>query len=243
MALPCTWLGVAEAGECIPITVETRSIGEVRVEKIFGEPTTIEFEAGMAVDADGAARAYHPDDTGLDRLEHAGGPGSWWALATDEDGEPFVQGKDDPAPGFYVSTTSLVDESRAPRDPRRYVDSAAVPYVALPALFFEALGCKLGDVAWVERRPLDGAVRGTAAILADVAPPSAPLGEGSIALAQRLGIPSDPRVGGTRRPSVRYALFCGAPLGWPRPVTEIDAAGERAESRRRARDAASCPRR
>src|SRR5215469_15706219 len=30
------------------------------------------YEAGMAVDADGAPRAYHPKDLGLDSLVHAG---------------------------------------------------------------------------------------------------------------------------------------------------------------------------
>jgi hypothetical protein len=42
------------------------------------------YEAGLAVDADGAFRAYHPDDRrGLDTIAHAGHPGNWWALATD----------------------------------------------------------------------------------------------------------------------------------------------------------------
>jgi hypothetical protein len=34
-------------------------------------------------------------------------PGNWWALVT-RNGRPIVQGADDPAPGFYVSTTTLV---------------------------------------------------------------------------------------------------------------------------------------
>jgi hypothetical protein len=142
-----------------------------------------------------------------------------------------------------VSPTRLVAVVREGRPPRRYGDSATVPYVALPAPFREALGCALGDVAWVERTPLDGAARRSAAIFADVAPPSAPLGEGSIALAERLGIPPDPRTGGTRRVSVRYVVFCGRPLAWPTAVSEIDVAGERLQRARAARDAASCPRR
>jgi hypothetical protein len=197
----------------------------------------------MVIDADGAARAYHPDDVGLDRLANAGAPENWWALATDDAGQPFVQGEGDPAPGYYVSTTSLIDAARTPRDPRRYVDAASVPYVALPAPFRDALGCALGDLAWVERTALDGAVHRSAAVFADVSPPSAPLGEGSIALAERLGIPSDPRSGGTFRVSVRYVLFCGERLGWPTSVSEIDARGERLAGARRARDAAACPRR
>lgn len=42
------------------------------------------FEAGMAIDADGAYRAYHPTPgKGLDFLANAGSPGNWWALVTD----------------------------------------------------------------------------------------------------------------------------------------------------------------
>ena len=243
MAAASTWLGVSDvafARECTRTPVETREMGGVRVERVAGDPATFEFTAGMAIDADGAAHAYHPADTGLDQLSDAGHPGDWWALATDGGGAPFVQGEGDPAPGYYVSTTSLVDERFETRDPRRYVDAASIPYVALPAAFVDALGCELGDLAWVERTARDGTVRRSAAIFADVSPPSAPLGEGSIALAERLGIPSEPRTGGTRRVSVRYVLFCRSRIGWPVAVTEIDAAADRLE---RARAAAACPRR
>src|ERR1700676_2054280 len=71
------------------------------------------YKAGLAVDADGAFRAYHPDNRlGLDTIEHAGRPGNWWALATDTgrpSGRPVVQRKGDPAPGYYVSMTALFD--------------------------------------------------------------------------------------------------------------------------------------
>jgi hypothetical protein len=46
------------------------------------------YKSGMAIDADGALRAYHPNDrSGLDALAHAGHPGNWWALVTDN-GKP-----------------------------------------------------------------------------------------------------------------------------------------------------------
>jgi hypothetical protein len=245
MAVPGMWVGGSEVafageGEC---AVDVREIGGVRVERVRGDPVTVEFAAGMAVDADGAPDAYRPGDTGLDRLANAGVPGSWWALATDADGAPYVQREADPAPGAYVSTTSLVDERFEPRDPRRYVDAARVPYLALPAAFVDALGCALGDLAWVERTARDGTVHRSAALFADVSPPSAPVGEGSMALAGRLGIPTHPRTGGTRRASVRYVLFCGSRIGWPVPVEAIDAAADRLERSRRERDASACPRR
>ena len=82
------------------------------------------YQAGLAVDADGAYRAYHTDNRlGLDSIKHASHLGNWWALATDTgepSGHPVVQGKNDPAPGYYVSITSLYDASIASeRDPRR----------------------------------------------------------------------------------------------------------------------------
>ena len=237
----------SEADLCEPVTVETRSVADSRVERVLGDPATIEFESGMAIDADGALRAYHPGDDGLDRLVHAGTPGNWWALATDDatpGGTPLVQGEDDAAPGYHVSTTSLYDSSRAYADPSRYVDSEGVPYVALPAPFIEALGCRLGDLAWVERTPIDGTVHRSAAIFADVAPPAAPLGEGSIALAHRLGVPPDPRAGGTFRVSVKYVLFCGIGTPtWPRALADIEVEAARLERARLAREARSCPRR
>jgi hypothetical protein len=232
---------------CVTATVETRRVAGVRVDRVLGAPTTVEFEAGFAVDADGSPRAYHPDDTGTDRLAHAGEPGNWWALATDDGtpaGAPIVQGPGDPAPGYFVSTTSLVDPAYARTDPRRYVDGESVPYVALPERFIEELGCTPGDLAFVERTGLDGTQHRAAAIFADVAGPRAPLGEGSIALAGRLGIETSPRTGGTYRPTVRYVLFCGsaATPGWPRSIESIDAETARLDQARRARDAALCPR-
>lgn len=238
---------LAFASDCTPVTVETRSIGGRMVERIYGDPTTIEFQAGMMIDADGALRSYHPDDvSGLDDLKHAGAPGNWWGIVTADGtpgGVPLVQGEEDPAPGFHVSQTSLVDPDKETDDPQRYVDSLAVPYLALQEVFATAFGCKLGDFAVATREALDGARLSSAAIFADVAAPELPVGEGSIALAERLGIPSSPRHGGTFRASVHYVLFCGSGNGRPRSVAEIDAEGARLSAARRARDAAACPRR
>ena len=244
-----SWLAppAALAGDCKPVTVETRRIGGRIVERIDGEPRTVEFQAGMMIDADGALRAYHPDDApGLDGLEHAGAPGNWWGLVT-ADGTPsgaaLVQRESDPAPGFHVSQTSLEDSAKEPADPQRYVDALAVPYLALQEVFLTDLGCRLGDFAFVTREALNGSQRASAAIFADVAAAGLPVGEGSIALAERLAIPSSPRHGGTLRASVHYVLFCGSGNGRPRPVAEIDAEGARLSAARRIRDAEACPRR
>jgi Fungal chitosanase of glycosyl hydrolase group 75 len=174
----------------------------------------------MAVDADGAYRAYHPNNRmGVDSIEHAGHPGDWWALATDTGtpkGQPVLQGKNDPAPGFYVSMTALFDASITDeRNPRRFVDAMSVPYVVLPPEGFKY--AKLGDFATVVNLE-NGKV--AAAIVADESAPELPMGEGSIALAKALSIDSDPRSGGVEK-GVAYVIYPGSGNGKPRAADEI----------------------
>ena len=166
------------------------------------------YKSGMAIDADGAYRAYHPDDRlGLDTLAHAGHPGNWWALATNNDktdGRPVLQGKSDPAPGYYVSMTALYDSKNPnPRDPHRYIDAMKIPYVVLtPRALHHA---RLGDFATVVNLQ-NGKV--TAAIVADESAPELPVGEASIALAEALGVDSDPRFGGKKK-GIVYVIYPG----------------------------------
>ena len=63
------------------------------------------FEDGMTIDADGAPNAYNPDNTGLDDLANADTQDIGEPSLTDHDGNPYIQGSDDPFPGYYVSTT------------------------------------------------------------------------------------------------------------------------------------------
>jgi hypothetical protein len=119
----------------------------------FVEPQQpICLRSGLGYRCNGAFRAYHPTNRlGLDTVVHAGHPGNWWALATDTgetNGHPVLQGKHDPAPGYYVSITSLYDATNLnERDPRRYVDAAKIPYVVLPPVGLKH--AKLGDFATV----------------------------------------------------------------------------------------------
>lgn len=189
-----------------------------------GEPFF--YKSGMAIDADGAPRAYHPNDRlGLDSLLHAGHRGDWWALATDNEkasGTPVVQGPADPAPGYYVSTTALYDRDNPnPRDPHRYVDAEKIPYVVLhpKALHY----AQLGDFATVVNLR-NGRV--SAAIVADESAPDLPVGEGSIALAEALAIDSSPRNGG-QDDSVVYLIYPGSGNGRPRQLEEILAKSNR----------------
>lgn len=169
------------------------------------------WRSGMAVDADGSPRAYSADDKGLDFLANAGRPGNWWGIVTNASGLPVVQGALDPAPGYYVSPTSLVDRRYAASDPRRYVDSEKVPYVTLTRDMMQR-GARMGDLAVV----IYGAGM-SAAICADFGPHP---GEGSIALAREVGVNPDPRRGGVGS-GVRYAVFKDSARGWPRGIEEF----------------------
>jgi peptidoglycan-N-acetylglucosamine deacetylase len=83
--------------------------GKYTVWKLTDKPGFF-FQAGMAIDADGAPNAYHPQNKGIDGLEHAGEPGNWWALVTDTGkptGNPVIQKANDPYPGYYISSTVM----------------------------------------------------------------------------------------------------------------------------------------
>lgn len=176
------------------------------------------FTAGMTIDADGAPSAYHPDDTGLDELANAGVPGRWDGIITDREGNPFVQEETDPSPGYYVSCTSLADETKKFTDPTRYVDASAIPYIALPESLAERGGARLGDFALVINQR-NG--RSSFAIYADIGT----MGEGSIALAEALGIWSNARNGGASG-EILYLVFPESGNLLPRPLDDINAEGE-----------------
>ena len=157
--------------------------------------------------------AYHPDNIGLDDLSNAGEPGHWDGIMTDGSGEPLVQGPEDPFPGYYVSCTSLSDRTKRPSDPTRYVDASKIPYVVLPRDVAAQGGAQLGDFAVVVNLR-NG--KSSYAIFADVGT----LGEGSVALADNLGINSDARRGGSRG-RILYLVFPKSGNRQPRTVDEI----------------------
>ncbi len=177
------------------------------------------FLSGITIDADGAPNAYHPDNIGLDDLANAGGPGHWDGVMTDNDGNPLIQGPDDPFPGFYVSCTSLSDRTKPRNDPTRYVDASKIPYIVLPRDVAAQGGARLGDFAVVVNLR-NG--KSSSAIFADVGT----FGEGSIALANNLGIWSDARQGG-RRGGILYLVFPGSGNRQPRTVDEIQSETEK----------------
>jgi hypothetical protein len=175
-----------------------------QVHLLWDDDDMLVLEGGMSIDADGAPRAYSPTPgQALDALEHAGSPEHWNGIATTEDGEPIVQGREDPAPGYYVSTTALEDHSYPPERQQRYVDASVVPYIALPATDD---GPQLGDLALVVNTRTQ---KMSPAIFADI---SDVPGEGSIALAERLDINADARRGGSDR-GVVYIVFKNSGTG------------------------------
>lgn len=190
------------------------TVGDIPVFTLPGD--VVLYESHMTIDADGAPTAYHPDDDdGLDDLSNAGEPGHWWALATDENGEPIVQGPDDPAPGFYVSMTALWDRTKGRRDPHRYVDATAIPYISVPTGLPQV---RVGDFAVVRNRH-NGQM--SYAIVADIGPIDK-IGEGSVALAEALGVRSSARRGGIRD-GIQYLIFSFSGDRQPHALEEINA--------------------
>src|SRR5438094_1280035 len=199
-----------------------KRIGYADINTLTDDDSAFFYESGLMIDADGAYHAYHPDGrSGLDYLGNAGRPGNWWALVTsngEPDGNALGQTDADPAPVFYISTTSLEDPNCDRKDPRRYVNAEAVNFIVLPGRL--GLGAKLGDFA-VVIRPATAVY--DYAVYADVGPASK-IGEGSIALAAALGIPSSPKSGGVGN-GIVYIVFPASAQGWPLSQPEIDQYG------------------
>lgn len=196
-----------------PIDRDGEPVREVPIWRL-GDSTPYFFATGMTIDADGSPNAYNPENTGLDDLANAGQPGHWDGVLQDRDGNPLVQGPEDPFPGYYISCTSLADRTKRPLDPTRFVDASKIPYIVLPREVAFESGTHLGDFA-VVMNLRSGAW--SYAIFADVGT----FGEGSIALADHLGIWSDARRGGTWG-GIFYLVFPGSGNGQPRSVDEID---------------------
>jgi hypothetical protein len=198
-------------------TIGSKTVYTVKSKNIYF------VESGFMIDADGAPKAYHSDSSkALDYLANGGKPGNWWALATDttkKSGNPLVQKETDPAPGYYISMTSLEDKNKNYADPKRYVDSATIPYIAVPSTL--APDFRLGDIALVINKRNN---KKCYAIFADYGPKNK-IGEGSIYLAEQLGIRSSPKNGGTDS-NIVYILFKNSGSKKKLSVDEINRIGK-----------------
>jgi hypothetical protein len=148
---------------------------------------SLEIVVPMSVDVDGAPTTYGPDDSKALDYElnaHVGAKktGAVVGYLLDKDGKPLIQGKNDPAPGFYISTTGYFDHRNPNKnDPRRYVDASEINYTILARAASNA-GVMLGDFCVVYSKKTDKTVY---AIVGDSGHSSG--AEGSLALLQRLG--------------------------------------------------------
>lgn len=180
----------------------------------------------VSMDLDGAPNAYHAaspaDPSGkkagaLDNLLNATSnykalqtaakkdnapinwdKANWVGVVKGADGTPVVQ-SEGKTKGFYVSATSLQDDTYPPTDPRRYVDAGTIPYVVLNPVIEKTTAAGLGDFAAVVLNQRDPKV--AFGIVADVGP-THKLGECSKALLSDLGFK-----GGTENKDFIYILF------------------------------------
>jgi|GEM_PF-1554659 len=214
--------GSTTTGSSTGTTTTATSLGTFAKVAVYKSGTTFYYTTGMTIDADGAYKAYNKNDAiALDYLSDGGVPGDWWALATDANGNPIIQGATDPAPGYYVSMTSLADESVSQNSPYAYVDAASIPYIVLPPNLEKAGGAKLGDFVAVYNAA-NGKV--SYAIFADEGPNNH-LGEGSIALANNLTINSSAKTGGADS-GIHYVIFPGSGNGKKRTAADIATNGQ-----------------
>ncbi|HKQ51987.1 MAG TPA: glycoside hydrolase family 75 protein [Pyrinomonadaceae bacterium] len=143
------------------------------------------FVAKMAIDVDGAPRAYHPEDK---RPPDNHTKALDWLANLSTSDRHGIQGKDGavgPEPGFIISGTALGNPAFTESDTRHWVDAEHIPYVVLVSRFPRNPSLprvKLGDCAMV----IDlSSGKSTSAIFADV---GAAVGEASMKTALNLGL-------------------------------------------------------
>jgi hypothetical protein len=179
---------------------------------LHGGIESVIARSGMDIDADGAwgpPGSYAPPGSGLtplDILSDGGWPHSWYGGPTDGAGKWVVQGPHDPAPGYIVSGTSWKnpDNTVPDKSQRKYVDALTVPYWVRP----------LGQ-SWIQNGQVGIAMykeKVEPFVVADAGPPSH-YGEGSIALANKLGVPPSATHGGVSA-GVFSLIFTDARIKW-----------------------------
>jgi LysM repeat protein len=187
------------------------------------EPNAFFFVSKLEVTAAGAPKAFHRNsDLAYEFLKKAGIEGYWWGLVTDSSGNPIVQGANDPAPGYYISKTALSDCRKPVNDQTRYLDATVIPYIALPARHM--MEAKIGDLCLVINTVNNKICY---AIVGAIEPDNS-IGIGSIALAEKLEIPSSPKTGGVED-GILYIIFVqsGDNACTPKTPQQITEQGEK----------------
>lgn len=183
-------------------------IGGVKI--IQDDSLMVHWISDMDIDADGCPQAYHPiDKLGLDAHSSAGYPNGGWrsVLAAKTKISPaYVQGRDEAAPGYFVSMTSYKHKGFKDTQTERYVNAYTVPYIVVPPqVRSKAKGIVLGCLGEIE---YNGTIIN--AVVADIGPKNK-TGEASIAAARMLGIKSSPRDGGVDARVVKYRIYPNIP--------------------------------
>jgi hypothetical protein len=196
---------------------------DMPVRRIQGT-TPLFFKAKFSVDADGAARAYHPNNVpeALDLMKHANKYSKQYIQGEPKNGKVGIG----PHHGFYVSATALMKGED--HDAGSYVDAEFIPYIVLPAKFDKDV--TKGDLCTIVNL---NNLRFTSAIFADTNPN---VGEASVRAAINLHVkdPSFPitdlaKHGGDEKDRYVYIVYPGSKLKpekkspyWP--VERIEAA-------------------
>jgi hypothetical protein len=180
------------------------------------------FVAKMALDVDGAPRAYHPLDK---RPPDNHTKALDWLANLDPSDRHGIQGADGigPAPGFVVSGTTLENPAFPLNDTRHWVDAETIPYIVLVSRFPRSPDVPRvarGDCAMV----IDlSSGASTSAIFADV---GSAVGEASMKTALNLGL--DPTASGFP-PKVKgfdqdflYIVFPDSKINPPWHTDEIE---------------------
>jgi hypothetical protein len=181
----------------------------------MAKKASAEITVSMTIDVDGAPNAYGPDDSkALDNEinAHEGSPPRksnpivGYLTKNDDGRTPVVQGRGDPCPGFYISTTSYSDKSNSnATDPRRYVNAAEINYT-LHARAARQAGVALGDFCVAHSLRTRRTVY---AIVGDGGNNSG--AEGSLALLQRLGYNvTSGKTGGEDKQNIVVRYFAGS---------------------------------
>jgi Fungal chitosanase of glycosyl hydrolase group 75 len=188
-------------------------VADVPIYDVVGSvPSSFIYKAGLMINADGAPTAYGPAGSDpLDFLANAGSWGNWWGIATNAKGVPYLQEDYHPAPGYYVSTTALVNPQFPETNPNRYLDSSEIPFFVLPGK--HPNGASLGDVALLYNIETGDNMF---CCYGDIGPADK-IGEASICAARCLKINTDPKTGGTSKKIVVTLVFPKSSQGWKPP--------------------------
>ena len=163
----------------------------------------VSYDGPMMIDADGSPNAYRLDDKGLDSLANAKSRNGQFVGVVVVNGVPHVQ----PDKVSLVSTTSYQRSGHTVCDPKRYLDSEVIPYVAVPTRVIDAVpGIVIGSRVIVTNLRTGVSC---VAVAGDCS--GSHIGEASIACARLLGINANARKGGTRDAIIRYEIHAGVP--------------------------------